>query len=93
VAAARRSLCGLYIASPGFTSNSNAIESTFGQQPTRIRSMNSSSVDSEPGNAWCRTRRYLEYVRDWPENGNSPYSPVFCLSLLLAVGLIIEICR
>ena len=90
---AGRSLCGLYIASPGFTSNSNAIESTFGQQPTWIRSMNPSSVDSEPDNTLRRTRQYLEYVRDWPANGNSPYSPVFCLSLLLAVGLIIEICR
>jgi len=55
--------------------------------------MNPSSVDSEPDNTWRRTRHYLEYVRDWPANGNSPYSPVFCLSLLLAVGLIIEICH
>jgi hypothetical protein len=53
--------------------------------------MSAMSVDSEPHNAWRRTRRCLEYVRDWPANGNSPYSPLFCLSLLLAVGLIIEI--
>lgn len=49
------------------------------------------SIHSEPDTVWRRARRSLQYVRDWPANGNSPYSPLFCVSLLLAVGLIIEI--
>jgi hypothetical protein len=53
--------------------------------------MSALSVDPEPHNAWRRTRLWLEYLRDWPAIGNSPYSPLFCVSLLLAVGLIIEI--
>ncbi len=53
--------------------------------------MDSLSADADPDGAWRRTRRYLEYLRDWPANGNSPYSPLFCISLLVAVGLIIEI--
>ena len=55
--------------------------------------MTSDPEDLEFDSVWRRTRRCLEYVRDWPANGNSPYSPLFCLSLLLAVGLIIEIGR
>ena len=53
--------------------------------------MNSLSVDSERDNIWRRTRRYFEYVRDWPGGGNNPYSPLFCICLLLAVGLIVKI--
>lgn len=54
-------------------------------------SMRLLSIHSEPDTVWRRARRSLQYVRDWPANGNSPYSPLFCVSLLLAVGLIIEI--
>jgi hypothetical protein len=43
--------------------------------------------------AWRGTCRRLSSLRDWPTNGNSPYSPVFCLSLILGVGLIIEFGR
>jgi hypothetical protein len=55
--------------------------------------MTSLAVDSEPDNLRRRTRRLLAHIRDWPADGNSPYSPVYCLSLLLAVGLIIAIGR
>jgi hypothetical protein len=50
-----------------------------------------SAASSGSGRFWQRSRHILAYVRDWPANGNSPYSPLFCASLLLAVGLIIEI--
>jgi len=53
--------------------------------------MTSLAVDSESESFWHRARRFLQQIRDWPANGNSPYSPLFCVSLLLAVGLIIEI--
>jgi hypothetical protein len=52
--------------------------------------MTSLSVDSERDNIWRRTRRYLEYAREWPVSGNGPYSPLLCISLLLAVGLIVK---
>ena len=48
-------------------------------------------ADTKPDTVWRRARRGLTYVRDWPANGNSPYSPLFCISLLLAVALIVEI--
>ncbi len=53
--------------------------------------MKSLSIETVPDSIWRRVRRGLVYVRDWPANGNSAYSPLFCVSLLLAVGLIIEI--
>jgi hypothetical protein len=49
------------------------------------------TLDAESPNAWWRIRRRLECVRDWPENGDGPYSFLFCLSLLLALGLIVKI--
>ena len=53
--------------------------------------MKSLSMDSVPDNIWRRMGRSLAYVRDWPASGNSRYSLLFCVSLLLAVGLIIKI--
>jgi hypothetical protein len=53
--------------------------------------MDTISIDPEPPSAWRRVRRCLEHVRDWPANRNSPYSLLFCLSLLLAIGLTIQI--
>jgi hypothetical protein len=52
--------------------------------------MDTISVDPEAVSA-RRVRQCPEHVRDWPANGSSAYSPLFCLSLLLAIGLIIEI--
>ena len=49
------------------------------------------TVDSEPHNALSRIRGRLAYVRDWPENSDGPYSLMLCLSLLLALGLIVKI--
>jgi hypothetical protein len=57
----------------------------------RILDLLMTSVTSESDNARYRVGRVLEQIRDWPANSNSPYSPLFCVSLLLAVGLIIEI--
>jgi len=53
--------------------------------------MRLNTVDSQPRNALSRMRGRLAYVRDWPENSDGPYSLMLCLSLLLAVGLIVEI--
>jgi hypothetical protein len=47
------------------------------------------TIDSE--SAWWRIRRCLKIVRDWPEHGDSPYSLLFCLSLLLALALIVKV--
>jgi hypothetical protein len=46
--------------------------------------MKSLSMDTVPDNIWRRMGRGLAYVRDWPANGNTRYSPLFCVSLLLA---------
>ncbi|HZR88374.1 MAG TPA: hypothetical protein VFB02_16320 [Bradyrhizobium sp.] len=53
--------------------------------------MASLAATSESDNVRHRARRLLAHIRDWPADGNSPYSPVYCVSLLLAVGLIIGI--
>jgi hypothetical protein len=53
--------------------------------------MTSLAAASESDNSRRRARRVLEHIRDWPADGNSRYSPLFCVSLLLAVGLIIGI--
>jgi hypothetical protein len=55
--------------------------------------MQSISADPEANAAWRGLGRALARVRDWPADGNSRYSPVFCISLLLGVALIIEIGR
>ena len=55
--------------------------------------MRLNTIDTEPPNSWWRIRRCLVYVRDWPENSDGPYSPVFCVSLLLAIGLIVDMGR
>ena len=52
--------------------------------------MTAISAETEPDSTWHRACRYLQRLRDWPANGNSPYSPLFCISLLLGVVLIIE---
>jgi hypothetical protein len=53
--------------------------------------MTSLSADSEPDSIWRWSRRCFDYVRDWPANGNSPYSPHLCFFLLVAVGVIVKI--
>ena len=54
--------------------------------------MTSLPDDSEPDNAWRWARRCLQCMRgDWPANGDNPYSPLVCFSVLLALGLIIEL--
>ena len=55
--------------------------------------MTATSAETEPDSTWRRACRCLQRTRDWPANGNSAYSPVFCVSLLLGVALIIEIGR
>jgi hypothetical protein len=55
--------------------------------------MTATPTKTVPDSTWCSARRYLERIRDWPENGNSSYSPFFCVSLLLSIALIIEIGR
>jgi hypothetical protein len=49
--------------------------------------------DNPSRGTWRRARRCLARVLNWPANGNSAYSPLFCVSLLLGVALIIEIGR
>ena len=46
------------------------------------------TFDLEPRQTWWWIRRGLKYVRDWLENGDSPYSPLLSLSVLLVVGVI-----
>jgi hypothetical protein len=46
------------------------------------------AVDSESNKTWWRLRRGLRRVRDW--GGDSPYSPLLSLSLLLLVGVVVK---
>jgi hypothetical protein len=46
------------------------------------------TADFESHNAWWRIGHYLRQMRDWLEDGNGPYSPLLCLSLLLVVGVV-----
>jgi hypothetical protein len=85
-------LYGAYIETPRFTWILNGIESTFDQQRFSGSAMTSLPDDSEPDNAWRWARRYLQCMRgDWPANGDNPYSPLVCFSVLLALGLILEL--
>jgi hypothetical protein len=85
-------LCGSYIAGRALIWNSNAVRRTFaGSNEFRAFVMTSFAADSEPEGFRHRARRALERIRDWPFDGNGPYSPLFCVSLLLAVGLIIGV--
>jgi len=52
--------------------------------------MNTATVDRNQVNT---LRRCLRHVRDWPTIGNGPYSPLVCVTLLLAIGLAAEIGR
>jgi hypothetical protein len=38
-----------------------------------------------------RIRRYVRSARTWPGGADSPYSPAFCLALLLIVGLAVKV--
>ena len=49
------------------------------------------TIDSEPHGAWQRVRRSLISVWSRPEPGESPYSPLPCLALLLMVGLLVKL--
>jgi hypothetical protein len=51
--------------------------------------MDNISVDPEPASTPRPVRRHLKRAWIFRENGNDPYSPVLCLSLLLTVGLLI----
>ena len=53
--------------------------------------MTTTSAEIEPKSIWRRAGRRFARVRDWPSNGNNPYSPFFCASLLLGVALILEV--
>jgi len=53
--------------------------------------MRLNTADTESRDSRWKIGRCLAYVRDWPENSDGPYSLMLCLSLLLAVGLIVEI--
>ena len=57
----------------------------------RLETIDSESHDPESHVAWRRFRDWLNCIRDWPENGDNPYSLLLCLFLLAAVGLIVKI--
>ncbi|MCG2626750.1 hypothetical protein L6654_08955 [Bradyrhizobium sp. WYCCWR 13023] len=49
--------------------------------------METAAIDPEPASK----RHYLGHARSWATSASRPYSPVVCLSLLLAIGLALEI--
>jgi hypothetical protein len=48
-------------------------------------------VHSGSHDAWQRVSRSLKSVWSRPEPGGNPYSPLFCLSLLLVVGVLVKL--
>jgi hypothetical protein len=53
--------------------------------------MRSAPSQTTAAGRWRRVRRCVGHVGRFPANRDSAYSPLVCLSLLLAIGLIIEI--
>jgi hypothetical protein len=53
--------------------------------------MDTATIAPESASARRHMRQCLEHARDWVANGNQAYSPLVCLSLLLAIGLTLEI--
>lgn len=49
------------------------------------------TIDSDSRNVWQRVRRSLKSVWGDPVAGDSPYSALFCLALLLVVGLLVKL--
>ena len=49
------------------------------------------TIDSGSRNAWRRVRRSLQSAWRRPEPGDSPYSALLCLALLLVVGLLVKL--
>jgi len=49
------------------------------------------TIDSESHSAWRQVRRFMKPVWGGPVAGESPYSPLFCLALLLVVGLLVKL--
>ena len=49
------------------------------------------TIDSVSQSLWTRVSRSLKAVWARPESGDNPYSPLLCLALLLAVGLLVKL--
>ena len=49
------------------------------------------TIDLESQSAWQWARRFLRLVWGWANDGDNPYSPLFCLALLLVVGLLVKL--
>jgi hypothetical protein len=49
------------------------------------------TIDSESRSIWRRLRRSLQSAWSQPEAGDNPYSALFCLALLLVVGLLVKL--
>ena len=47
-------------------------------------------VDLKSRQTWRRIRRHLKGAQNWFESGDSPYSPLLSLSLLLLVGVVVK---